>query len=87
MLSCNALNVGTARPFADSFAAALYKWAQGAISSPIRTLSLFSGAGGLDIAFHDAGFQIGTMVEIEERFVASLKANCGEGMYLGNADG
>jgi DNA (cytosine-5)-methyltransferase 1 len=42
---------------------------------PIKTLSLFSGGGGLDIAFHDCGFEILEMVEIDERFVQTLKAN------------
>lgn len=49
----------------------------------IRTLSLFTGAGGLDIGFHDCGFQIDEMVEIEPDFVATLNANAGEGRYLG----
>lgn len=50
---------------------------------PIRVLSLFSGAGGLDIGFHDAGFQIVESVEIEEKFCASLLANSGDGKYFG----
>ena len=57
-------------------------WAKSAIKTPIRTLSLFSGAGGLDIAFHDAGFQIESAVEIEERFAATLRANAVRGGYL-----
>jgi DNA (cytosine-5)-methyltransferase 1 len=54
-------------------------------TAKIRTLSLFAGAGGLDIGFHDAGFDICEMVEIEDRFVTTLRANCGEGRYLGEA--
>lgn len=45
----------------------------------IRTLSLFSGAGGLDIGFSDAGFDIVESVEIEKKFCATLQLNSGEG--------
>jgi len=45
----------------------------------IRTLSLFSGAGGLDIGFSDAGFDIVDSVEIEKKFCATLELNSGEG--------
>jgi len=69
----------------DRFGNAIHRWASAAISTPIRTLSLFSGGGGLDIAFHDAGFQILEMVEIDERFAATLKRNSGSGERLGQA--
>lgn len=49
---------------------------------PIRILSLFSGAGGLDIGFHDSGFHIVESVEIERKFCASLIANSGSGKYF-----
>jgi len=42
---------------------------------PVRTLSLFSGGGGLDIGFHDAGFNIVECNEIEPAFSASLIEN------------
>lgn len=45
----------------------------------IRTLSLFSGAGGLDIGFNDIGFDIVESVEIEEKFCETLKLNAGSG--------
>ncbi len=45
----------------------------------IRTLSLFSGAGGLDIGFHQAGFDIVEMVEIEPKFTKTLEANTEKG--------
>lgn len=45
----------------------------------IRTLSLFSGAGGLDIGFHDLGFEIVESVEIEQKFCNTLILNSGEG--------
>jgi DNA (cytosine-5)-methyltransferase 1 len=58
-----------------------------AIGNPgIRTLSLFSGAGGLDIGFHDAGFDIVGMVEIEAAFSNSLRENVGPGMYFSEAE-
>jgi DNA (cytosine-5)-methyltransferase 1 len=40
-------------------------------------ISLFSGAGGLDIGFHDAGFQILECNEIEEAFAETLRKNTG----------
>jgi len=49
----------------------------------IKTLSLFSGAGGLDIGFHQAGFDVLAAVEIEPAFVATLQANSGEGRFFG----
>ena len=44
-------------------------------NKPIRTLSLFSGAGGLDIGFSDVGFDIVQSVELEERFCRTLELN------------
>ena len=51
----------------------------------IRTLSLFSGAGGLDIGFHDVGFDIIESVEIEEKFCQTLKLNSGKGKRFNNS--
>jgi DNA (cytosine-5)-methyltransferase 1 len=45
----------------------------------IKTLSLFSGAGGLDIGFHSQGFDIVGCVEIEGNYCKTLEANKGEG--------
>jgi DNA (cytosine-5)-methyltransferase 1 len=50
----------------------------------IRTLSLFTGAGGLDIGFHKAGFDIVAAVEIERSFCDTLRANIGANRYLGS---
>ena len=50
--------------------------------SPIRTLSLFSGGGGLDIAFHEMGFEIIECVEIEKRFTETLIENSKPGKLL-----
>lgn len=47
-------------------------------SKGIPTLSLFSGAGGLDIGFLQAGFDIKACVEIEPSYCATLKANLHE---------
>lgn len=44
---------------------------------PITVLSLFSGAGGLDIGFHEAGFKIVSSVEIEKDFAETLNENQG----------
>jgi DNA (cytosine-5)-methyltransferase 1 len=41
----------------------------------IRTLSLFTGAGGLDIGFHQAGFDVYACVEIDETFCRTLELN------------
>lgn len=47
-----------------------------------RVLGLFSGAGGLDIGFHDSGFEIVETVEYEEQFVETIKLNSSPGGYL-----
>lgn len=44
----------------------------------INTLSLFSGGGGLDIGFHEAGFRIVESVEIESQFAETLSLNAGK---------
>lgn len=83
---CEALGVDPKQSgWVDTFGKALRLCSEQVISRPISVLSLFSGAGGLDIGFHDAGFKILAMLEIEEKFVATLKANSGEGKYLDQA--
>lgn len=54
------------------------------VKRKINVLSLFTGAGGLDIGFHDAGFNIVEAVEIEKKFCATLEANSGVNKYLGS---
>jgi len=44
-----------------------------------RVLGLFSGAGGLDIGFHDAGFEIVECNELEKDFAATLIKNSEKG--------
>ena len=41
----------------------------------IPTLSLFTGAGGLDVGFHQAGFQSKVYIEIETKFCDTLAIN------------
>lgn len=48
----------------------------------IKTLSLFSGAGGLDVGFHMAGFKIVACVELESKYCKSLEANKAKGKYF-----
>jgi DNA (cytosine-5)-methyltransferase 1 len=69
----------------DRFGKAIRKWVCEHKARPIRTLSLFSGGGGLDIAFHDAGFDIVQMIEVESRYVETLRANSRTGRLLEGA--
>lgn len=63
----------------DKFGQSLHKYIEDNNIPKIRTLSLFSGAGGLDIGFHDLGFDIIESVEIEPKFCDTLILNSGEG--------
>ena len=63
----------------DKLGEALLKYLKSNNIPQIRTLSLFSGAGGLDIGFHDLGFEIVESVEIEQKFCNTLILNSGEG--------
>ncbi len=63
----------------DKLGEALHKYLEDNNLPKIRTLSLFSGAGGLDIGFHDLGFDIIESVEIEQKFCNTLILNSGEG--------
>lgn len=51
--------------------------------SGIKTLSLFTGAGGLDIGFHLAGFDIVACVELEQKYCKTLEKNKALGRYFG----
>lgn len=62
----------------DNFGKAISKWLSDNNVKPIKTLSLFSGAGGLDIGFTDVGFDIVSSVEIEKKFCETLELNTGE---------
>ena len=69
----------------DSFGRALSTFLTVNDIKPIRTLSLFSGAGGLDIGFHDLGFDIIESVEIESKFAETLRINSGGGKKFENS--
>lgn len=73
LVNAMAFSLGPGWP--DHFGTTLRQWAIEMLGRPLRTLSLFSGGGGLDIGFHDAGFDAQVMIEIDERFVATLKKN------------
>ncbi|WP_292020244.1 DNA cytosine methyltransferase [Maritimibacter sp. UBA3975] len=56
-----------------------------ALSRRIKTLSLFSGAGGMDIGFHNAGgYDIVGCVEISAKYAATLEANTGAERFFGD---
>lgn len=71
----HALNIASGSGWPDRFGVALQSWSETQPLRHIRTLSLFSGGGGLDIAFHDAGFDIVEMVEIDSRYAETLRKN------------
>ena len=75
--------IGYPRPVKWSAARRCPKLGSNMVSS-IKTLSLFSGAGGLDLGFHQAGFDIGACVEIEEAYCKTLRANVGGNRSLGH---
>ena len=77
---CDALNCSFNTPgWPDHFGEAMLQYISSSNSGAIKTLSLFSGAGGLDIGFHDLGFDIIESVEIESKFAETLRINSGEG--------
>lgn len=77
---CDSLNCEINTPaWCDFFGKAIYDYLEKNNISKIRTLSLFSGAGGLDIGFNDVGFEIIESVEIEEKFCQTLELNSGNG--------
>ena len=69
----------------DQFGLSLRNWLNLSGYSPIKTLSLFSGCGGLDIGFHDAGFDIVCMVELKAKYVHTLEKNSRSGKWLENS--
>lgn len=83
---CDSLGVENNTPaWPDKFGNAIRKWILDNGIAPIRTLSLFSGAGGLDIGFSDIGFDIVASVEIEEKFCETLEMNTGKGKRFENS--
>ncbi len=76
------LNVRQEAAWTDSFGKSLRQKLQQQGITPVKTLSLFSGGGGLDIAFHDAGFEIIEMVELEAKYIQTLQKNSQPGKWL-----
>ncbi len=77
---CNAIDCECNSPaWPDMFGRSIKKWLLNNNITSIRTLSLFSGAGGLDIGFSDLGFEIIESIEIEKKFCNTLEMNTGVG--------
>lgn len=72
---CNHFDIDTNSPgWPDEFGKKIDFWIkQKQISIP--TMSLFSGGGGLDIGFHESGFQALEMVEFEKKYTNTLEEN------------
>ncbi|MGS0571571.1 DNA cytosine methyltransferase [Xanthomonas oryzae] len=45
-----------------------------------RVAAFFAGAGGLDLGFDEAGFEIAYATDIDKQCVETLRANCGTGL-------
>lgn len=65
----------------DDFSYKLYRWSSVHVPK-LNVISIFSGAGGLDIGFRDAGFNILSHLELEEDFCKTLELNSS---YYNNA--
>lgn len=76
------LEVNEHNGWPDRFGDALHSWTSKNQKSTITAISLFSGGGGLDIGFHDAGFQIVECNELEPAFAATLQKNTAKGLRL-----
>ena len=81
---CDCLGCETNFPaWPDQFGIAIREWIRKNNIPAIRTLSLFSDAGGLDIGFSDIGFDIVASVEIERKFCETLELNTGQNRRFG----
>jgi DNA (cytosine-5)-methyltransferase 1 len=67
-------SLDTTIPYLDVFGEKLFEWTKTNIQK-INVVSIFSGAGGLDIGFRDAGFNIISHLELETDFCETLKMN------------
>jgi len=84
---CKIVGCGFGFPgWPDKFGEALSCFVDENNVSKIKTLSLFSGGGGLDIGFHDAGFEIIESVELESKFYKTLVANSGQGKKFASSN-
>ena len=79
---CQHLGVEFNAGWPDEFGLKLKYLREKKVTRSIKTLSLFTGAGGLDIGFHDVGFEIYDMVDIEEKFISTLRYNTGKDKYF-----
>lgn len=70
----------------DDFGKAIRKWTKKNLKQKINIVALFSGAGGLDIGFCDAGFSLIESVELEEKFVQTMLHNQATGKYFSEAN-
>jgi len=77
--SLTALGVKENSGWPDSFGNGLRRWNSNNSGTKVTAISLFSGGGGLDIGFHDAGFDIIECNEIEPAFAATLQKNASAG--------
>jgi DNA (cytosine-5)-methyltransferase 1 len=80
-----ALKIIEGNQWPDQFGDALRHWNSSKSQPKVTAISLFSGGGGLDIGFHDAGFQLVECNEIEPAFAATLRINSSEGRHLEGA--
>lgn len=71
----DALGIGEIPGWPDAFGSSFLKRFQDYDMDEIRVLSLFSGGGGLDIGFHDAGFTIVECNELVKKFATTLSLN------------
>lgn len=78
----NTLGITETTGWPDSFGDALRQWNGVKVETKVSVISLFSGGGGLDIGFHDAGFKIVECNEIEPNFAATLRRNASAGCRL-----
>lgn len=70
----------------DEFGKAINNWSKKTFDKKINVVALFSGAGGLDIGFCDAGFSLIESVELEEKFVQTMLFNQSTGKYFSGAE-
>lgn len=72
---CEILGIELEPGWPDQFGKQMRELLEDQQHKPIQVLSLFSGGGGLDIAFNDMGFHSVEMVELEEKYTNTLTHN------------
>lgn len=84
---CHKLNISNCRSnWPEKLGESITKYLEDHQFPKIRTLSLFSGAGGLDIGFEEVGFDIIESVELEKKFCETLVANSGSNKRFKNSN-